>query len=410
MSVASLWVVLVGASFVLGISLVAAFVVPAPLELLAALAGLSSFAGVAYSMLSLASFYNSLRAVITAVAFVLVAAAAGWALSSGLLERWSPDEQPIAAPTIPSQPAKGVALILVACTEPSRYDLFATARLLAELRDADIFLPSLLTLPLMFFAQKVRYRSVGGRVFGEDQLRTVAEKVGETVGRDVVTLVSWATCTGSRRMAVQVARAAGAGYRKILIVNAEVGESLDFAHAQVETDALRLDAQGIELVFAPSLAGSETLIAMLANQVLSALQDTAVPSAILVGHGQAEDLSRQNPRFDEAEMALLTRLRMRLLDAGLPEAHVRIAWAEWTEPDVTDELRHLIGSGSTRVVVLPALFPLDTLTTLLDIDVAVRQARASEEVSVVTLPTWKDDPSVVAELARLAKQALEEVG
>jgi hypothetical protein len=58
------------------------------------------------------------------------------------------------------------------------------------------------------------------------------------------------------------------------------------------------------------------------------------------------------------------------------------------------------------VLVVPAVFPLDTLALRLDLELAVRHARVNEGVSVVTLPGWRDDEAVVAELrARVIEAA-----
>ena len=44
---------------------------------------------------------------------------------------------------------------------------------------------------------------------------------------------------------------------------------------------------------------------------------------------------------------------------------------------------------------------------MLDLQLAVRQARVDETVSVVTLPAWHDDPAFVEELRADIASALE---
>jgi hypothetical protein len=58
------------------------------------------------------------------------------------------------------------------------------------------------------------------------------------------------------------------------------------------------------------------------------------------------------------------------------------------------------------VVVLPGVFTLDTIGTRLDLEVAVRQARVDENVSVVTLPAWHDDEEVVGEIVERVREEL----
>jgi len=47
---------------------------------------------------------------------------------------------------------------------------------------------------------------------------------------------------------------------------------------------------------------------------------------------------------------------------------------------------------------VPACFPLDTVETMLELPLSVRQARIDDGVSVVSLAAWHDDPALVEEL------------
>ena len=57
-------------------------------------------------------------------------------------------------------------------------------------------------------------------------------------------------------------------------------------------------------------------------------------------------------------------------------------------------------------MVSPACFPLDSIATLLDLQLSVRQARVDESISVVTLTAWSEDNALVEELRSRALLAL----
>ena len=133
--------------------------------------------------------------------------------------------------------------------------------------------------------------------------------------------------------------------------------------------------------------------------------DTGV---VLVGHGQPEERAKAYPSFDEEETVFLNRLRMLLIEKGIAESNVRIAWAEWGDPDVTSTVRHLAALGCQRILVVPAVYPLDAVTTKLDLEIAVRQARVAEGTVATTLPTWRDDDAVIEELRARVVAALRE--
>jgi hypothetical protein len=56
--------------------------------------------------------------------------------------------------------------------------------------------------------------------------------------------------------------------------------------------------------------------------------------------------------------------------------------------------------------VVPAAYPLETISTLLDFSAAARSARVDQSVAVTSLPAWRDDDQVVAELAARVTEAL----
>jgi len=148
-----------------------------------------------------------------------------------------------------------------------------------------------------------------------------------------------------------------------------------------------------------TLGGIEVPIAGIAG-------DTTLTGVVLVGAAQPEARSKERRDFDEQEASFLNRVRMRLVERGLPETHIRIAWVEWRTPDVTSAVRHLAAMGCLRIVVSPACFPLDTIRSTLDIEIAIRQARLDPSITAVTLTGYATDPAFAEELRGRALSAL----
>ena len=70
-------------------------------------------------------------------------------------------------------------------------------------------------------------------------------------------------------------------------------------------------------------------------------------------------------------------------------------------------MRHLAALGCRTVVVMPACFPLDSIATMLDLPLSVRQARVGQGVNVLTLHAWHDDPGFVEALRSKVTSALD---
>lgn len=401
------WIALVGGAFLAGAAFVGVLVVPARGEALTALTGLASFGVTAYSLFGISSSYGRADAVFYAFGFMLASAAGGWALASTLLSKLVGRPYPADRPEGLSAEDSGTAVIVVSGVEPSQYGSRATADVLERLAEEDLIEPTVTALPFMFFGQKARYRAIGGSSPSEGQLAAIAEQLEEPLSQAGVASVDWATCVGERRVARRVLEAVRSGYRRIVVTALAVGESLQLSTAMREVDALRLEELGVSVRYTGPLGAPDRIAGTVVDRILSSADDPSVTGAVLVGHGQPEERARRNPTFDEQEMGFLNRVRMLLVDRGIPENNVRIAWADWNNPDVTSAVRHLAALGCRRVVVCPAVFPTDSIAIRLDLEIAVRQARVEEGVIVVTLPAWRSDEQVVAELASRVERELE---
>jgi protoheme ferro-lyase len=394
-----IWIVLLGGALVAGAAFVGVLVLRPRSELILSVAGIGSFALSAYALVAVASIYARADAVLYAFAFMIAGVVGGWSLASTSLGRLAAPLVEIERPqALPPDTGKA-AVIVLACVEPPFYDPRITAGMLNALADEELIEPSIGTLPFLFFAQKTRYRAVGGSSPAYGELVSFSESLQSELEGMPVATVDVATCSGEGRLAARVMEAVKAGHRKVIVAELTVADSLHIAAAKQEADALRLPDFGVAVSYTDALGSSEPIIEMLASRIVATCDELPTSGVVLVGHGQPEERAHRNPSYDEEETAFLSRLRMKLIDGGLPESNVRIAWAEWRTPDVTSAVRHLAALGCRRVVVMPGVFTLDTIGTRLDLELAVRQARVDESVLIVTLPAWRDDEVVRRELA-----------
>lgn len=390
-----LWIALVGGSLVTGASLVGVLVLKRSLEPLIALVGLLAFVAASGAFISISGYYGSVSAVLYGFAFIIASAGGGYALASSLLDRFVGEPVSVAQLTEGHRPHAGPAAVVACCIEPQCYEPSATAGMLQMLTDEGLLDASMGALPFVFFAQKARYRAVGGESPAHGELVAITEALHVSLG-------GWATlqatCGGPEPLPRQVMRLAEKGHDPIIVAQLSIGQTGHLAEAKRQTDALHLDEQGVRVVYTDGLSDSDRVAALVTARVLRSVDDAPSTGVVLVGHGQPEERSRKNPGYDEDENRFLNRIRMQLTDQGLSEDNVRVAWAEWRTPNITSTVRHLAALGCRRVIVSPACFPLDTIATRLDIEIAVRQARVDDTITVVTLPAWADDPLLVEEL------------
>jgi protoheme ferro-lyase len=375
-------------------------------EPLWAAAGTLSFAVASYCIGLAASTYATPQALGTTIVIALAAGSGGYALASTLLYRLAPRlDRPL--PELPDSPAGGTAVIILCCHEPERYDPHHTAEALHLLEDEEEVDLSIAMTPVLYAAAKARYRAAGGTSPARKQLLSLAEKVAVALPEGAAPHgVSVANCSGPDRLADAVEAALARGATNVMVATLGVGDSLPASSAKQEVDAWRLDERGITVTYLPSLWGSERIATLVTKRIENATTEPATTGVVLVIHGQNAYRAQRNPEFDVNESAFASRIRLLCRELGIPETNVRTAWAGWNEPDVTGTVRHLAALGCSRILVVPAAYPLETISTLLDFSAAARSARVDQSVAVTSLPAWRDDDQVVAELAARVTEAL----
>jgi protoheme ferro-lyase len=408
--IVAIWIALVGGSVLTGASIVALLISERSLEPVSAMSALLGFIVTAWGFGQLTTSYESVDAVGYALLFGAAAAAGGYALASTLLSRLAPSRQPPTVSEALSASDAAPAVVVLSELEPPTYSARATAAALEDLADEGLLAASIWVLPFLFMAQKTRYRAAGGTSPGSGELESVAARLALALGSRGITHVETAGCEGERSLSTRIVAAVERGCRTIVVAQAFVAESLEVDRAKREVDSLRLSERGVTVSYADPLWGSARCASLVSAKALAVAGDPLNCGIVLVGQAQPEERSRVAGAFDQQETGFLNQIRAQLIDRGVPEQRIQIAWADWRSPEVTGSVRHLAALGCRTVVVVPACFPLDSITTMLDVPLSVRQARVDQDVNVLMLHAWHDDPGLVEALRSKILLALEKPG
>ncbi len=402
------WIALAAGAVCVGVSLASVLAAPRRFEALFALGGLVGAAIALAAARVVVETLDRIDAALYAVAFLFGFGGGGYALASSVMLS---GVKPPPAPTVnPSKPAVSrPCVILCRCIEPESYAFSATASMLSRLIDEGLVEPSVGTLPLLFLAQKARYRLAGGTSPGLRELRALAERVRSSL-RELDPDVGWATCAGEQRLAVRVARALGSGYRRIVVAELSVSPQTHFERAQHEARDVADLFPDSHISFITAIPSDDTVVRILADRILAAMSaSTRRTGVVVAAQGQPEQRTANDPTFVEREMTFVNRLKLLLVERGLDPESVRVVWTDWGEPDVTSGLRHLAALGYERLLVCPATRPVDSLATRSDLPAAVHAARLDlDEAEVVVMPAWGADPALAAAIAAHVRKTLDE--
>ena len=401
------WFALVGGAVLTGLSIVGLLIAERALEPVAAVSSLLGFVAAAWGFGLVANSYQGADAITYAGVFGAAAAAGGYALGSTLLAHLAfRAKRPSLPDSLPEAEARP-AIVLLSEFEPVTYSARATAAALDDLADEGLLEASIWVLPFLFMAQKTRYRAAGGTSPGSGELAAVAERLAASLDSKGISQIDIASCDGERALSLRIAAAVERGFRTIVVGQSFIAESLEIDRAKREVDALRLSERGVTVSYADSLWSSARCTSLVTAKALAAAGDPASCGVVLVGQAQPTERSRVTAAFDQQESRFLNQVRLLLVEQGVLEERVHIAWADWRSPDVTGSVRHLSALGCRTVVVVPACFPLNSITTMLDVPLSVRQARVDEDVTVLTLHAWHDDPGLVEALRAAVIAALD---
>lgn len=401
------WIGLLAGSVVFGAMVVAALVFPRGASAAALVAAFVGMLASVTSFGAIASRYNTPEAIAGSMVVLIAAITAGYAVASTSLPYLRLRSRP---PVFRQSMGDREGVILLCCCDPERYDprvIAGRQSILAE--SAEIVVP-VTALPFVFFAEKTRYRAIGGRAQGPAVARQLADRVTDSPeSREWLVRLAW--CHTPRSLPAAVAALASEGARRVALVPLGLPESGMLNELQKSLAPLAHEPGVPALASGPTIWNDRLLPERMAERIIAATAgaDPGGVGVVLVGEGAPEKWERRFTAAAAAETFFNQRVRVLLADAGIDERHVRVCWLEWQTPDVTESVRHLAALGCTRIVVAPATIPLPTLETSLDLGHNIALARVPEDVLVVTLVPWGDDEGIAEAVRRSAKAALDDL-
>lgn len=392
------WIAVFAGGLVTGSAVVLLLVVVRAREFFALLLGLAGIATATWGVLGIVELYQQPGPTFAAVSLSVAALGGGYALASSLLNTFTSRPHAVVLQDITSMPDSRPSVLVLACIEPERYRPSAVTMELERLSAADVPEATLGITPFLYAAQKARYRAIGDVSPSQAQAQRVTERLEELLG-DTVTEIRLVSCDAAGALESAVAASVAAGSSSVVVAVISVGESYIVDRARERVDRMRPSRHGAEVVYTPPLWCSDRLTAHLADRIMLTAEHPGQTGVALVLQGQPDAWARSHAAFDVQENSFANRVRMLLVDRGVPPQNVRLCYAEWRDPDVTETVRHLAATGCARVLVSPVSTPFESTSTLLDLQMAVRHARVDEHVAAVTLGAWGDDP-VIAEVLR----------
>ena len=400
-SVPVAWFLAMAGAVIAGASIVALLVARSTFEPVAFASAALSAAVSGYGLLVLAGEYDSFPRVLLAAGMGIAAAVGGYWLAAALLPFLDRGRSPARIPTV-TDDDRGPAYVLLSRAEPERYSPSWTASFVDTVAGTGTGLIPSALLPFLFAAEKARYRATEGRSPARQTVHGLAQRLSMSLK---VPEVHVAFCEPRQSLANAVRSAALAGHRRVVVAALGIGEGRPEEVAKETLEAADPAAAGVEILYADPLWSSTRLPRLVAERALTFAGEDPLAGIALVLEGQPPLWDEAHPDFDQQEGTFAGRVERLIVEGGVPEDRVRTCWLDWRSPDVIETVRHLDALGSSRIGLVPATAPTDTLITLLDLPRAAETARGDAETRV--LPPWGNDAVVAEEIVASMRAALD---
>ncbi len=388
------WVILVGLSIALGVVFVQYLVAP-PLQVATYLL-LCVFLLVGLLLVVWVGFRKISRLI--AVGIILASFVVGYLAATTIFLNQEEERHLAAINPPPIVQQDHGAVIYFTHGEPPAYSPMPWIETFKEL-DADkvSFIPKPFR-PFFFLVFREEYLKVGGsphNYIHQDMARSLKE-LYKAEGDDS-TRFYMAFLDSNPRPDEAVIRAINEGARQVKFATVFVTISSHTKAGQDMVKELDLEKFGVPICFSEPLWNSETLHEMFvkrANENLDGTDKTKV-GMLLVGHGQPGDWDKIYPTQTEQENLFRQSIIKRLVANGYSEENISLAWMEFKQPEIADAVKDLANNGIEKLFVFATSISASSLHSLYDIPEAVREAGLPENIEMVNLGAWDDDPIVI---------------
>jgi hypothetical protein len=116
---------------------------------------------------------------------------------------------------------------------------------------------------------------------------------------------------------------------------------------------------------------------------------------LLVGHGQPDEWDVEWPTETAQEIGFREDVLALLEADGYRPENLSLAWMSFKEPKPAPKVEEFVANGVEKVLFFSAAISADAMHSQYDIPELVYEAEVPEDVMIINLGAWNDDPIVI---------------
>jgi protoheme ferro-lyase len=359
---------------------------------------LSAVAGFALIVL-VARGYRGKRLRFIALGVVLVAILAGYLLRTEVVLARE-DDRPVPELTrAKGDPGDGhTAVIYFTHGEPETYDPIGWINQFNEFDDQNIAFVPTIARPLFIYQLRNAYLRVGSshhRQMHYQMLQSLEDTYRQEGDESTRFYISF--LDDSPRPDAAVIQALNDGASHIIVSEVFLTISNHTAEGEELIEAVNAEEYGATLEFTGPLYDSDTLQRMFVERAKDSIGDTDVTEVgvLLVGHGQPDEWDIEWPTETEQELGFREGVLDKFEQSGYRPENLSLAWMSFKEPKPAPMVEEFVANGVEKVVFFSAAISADSIHSQYDIPELVRKADVADDIAILNLGAWNDDPLVV---------------
>ena len=194
-----------------------------------------------------------------------------------------------------------------------------------------------------------------------------------------------------------VIQALNDGASSIIVSEVFLTISNHTAEGEELIEAVDVEKYGATLDFTGPLFDSDTLRSMFVQRTTDQIgdTDTSKVGVLLVGHGQPDEWDVEWATETEQEMSFRQAVLDDFTESGFQPQNLSLAWMSFKEPKPAPKVEEFVQNGVQKVIFFSAAISADSIQSQYDIPELVHEAQVPEDLPILNLGAWNDDPIVI---------------
>lgn len=293
--------------------------------------------------------------------------------------------------------------------EPSTYDPISWINQFKEFDEQGIDFIPFLVRPYFVHQLRNAYLRVGQSHHREMHLQMVQslEAAYRREG-DETTKFYISFLDDEPRPDAAVIQALNEGASHIVVSEVFLTISNHTAEGEEQIEAVNVEDYGATITLTGPMWDSEMLRSMFVSRADEHIDgtDKSKIGVLLVGHGQPDEWDVEWATETEQETAFREEILDLFVEDGYDEDNLSLAWMSFKEPKPAEKAEEFYENGVEKIIFYSAAISADSIHSQYDIPELVYEAEIPEEIPIINLGAWNDDPIVIEAIKEKIDEAM----